>query len=190
MLSKIIAGLSLGLLLLSGCGPSGQTVPAVPSSSENSSSVTNQITTSIISGTSTLIINTTTTTNPANTVFGTASELMVKTSNKYSNLTLEIVIVPFDAGHHVVNVAGLMDARLWENPASSLNGKGQLLQEWKNVQLSLQDYFEDDFGKWVVLKFNNFTPKEVQTAFLEVTIVTNNTRLSWEGEMPLTPGAA
>lgn len=193
MLSKIMAGLSLLLLLLAGCGSSGQTITTVASSSGNSNPVTSQVTTSIIPGTNTLITNTsttTTTTTNTSTVFGTASELAVKTSNKYSNLTLEIVIVPFDANHHVVNLEGLMDARLWENPASSLNGKGQLLQEWKNVQLTLQDYFEDDFGKWVVLKFNNFTPKEVQTAYLEVTIVTNNTRLSWEGEMPLTPGAA
>ena len=172
MLSKIIAGLSLILLLLAGCGSSGQTITTVASSSGNSNPVTSQVITT------------------TNAVFGPASELLVKTSNKYSNLTLEIVIVPFDANHHVVNVEGLMDAKLWENPASSLNGKGQLLQEWKNVQLTLQDYFEDDFGKWVVLKFNNFTPKEVQTAYLEVTIVTGNTRLSWGGEMPLTPGAA
>jgi hypothetical protein len=183
MLSKIIAGFSLTVLLLAGCGSSEQTITTVPSSPEISNPVTSQVITNTIPATNPLITNT-------NAAFGPASELLVKTSNKYSNLTLEIVIVPFDANHHVVNVEGFMNAKLWENPASSLNGKGQLLQEWGNVQLSVQDYFEDDFGKWVVLKFKDFTPKEVQTAYLEVTIVTNNTSLIWEGEMPLTPGAA
>ena len=108
----------------------------------------------------------------------------------FSNTQLQVVAVLTDPDGNILNFDGVVTAHMWQNPDPTLLGKGDLLQQWEDIPLTEADHFEEDLGKWIAFDFDGFYPKEVQSVYLDVTLVTGGIVYQWEGKMPLTTEAA
>ena len=83
-------------------------------------------------------------------------------------------LTPKDADDKMVFTPGVVSAKLWlEQSFIGGGGKGDLIQEWSNIQITKDDY-NFIFGVTVRLEYKGFQPKEMQFGVLEVTLVTPN----------------
>jgi len=81
-------------------------------------------------------------------------------------------LTPKDAEDRMVETPGVISAKLWlEQSFLEGGGKGDLIQEWSNIQVTKDDYGWL-LGATIRLEYEVFQPQEMQFGILEVTLVT------------------
>ncbi|MBE9512948.1 MAG: hypothetical protein IMY77_02685 [Chloroflexi bacterium] len=83
---------------------------------------------------------------------------------------IEFNLTPKDAEDNVVETPGVVSAKLWLRLEYPEARKGNLVQEWSNIQVDKDDY---DWlsGASIRLEYKDFQPKG-QIGILEVTLET------------------
>ena len=84
---------------------------------------------------------------------------------------IEFDLTPKDAEDKMVETPGVVSAKLWLERPFPETGKGDLVQEWSNIQVTKDDY-DWLMGVTIRLEYKGFEPKEMQFGILEVTLVT------------------
>ncbi len=84
---------------------------------------------------------------------------------------IEFDLTPKDAQDKMVETPGVVSAKLWLKAPYPATGKGDLLQEWSNIQVTKDDY-DWLMGVTIRLEYKDFEPEEMQFGILEVTFVT------------------
>jgi hypothetical protein len=120
---------------------------------------------------------------------GTPEYLKVISARMYANTCMTVIAILSDAYGNVYNFDGVVSAYIWQNTDIATFGKGDLLQKWENVPVPLSGHFEQDIGKYLVFNFHDFAPRQVQSVWMDVTLVTGGKTLSYSNIMPLTMGA-
>jgi hypothetical protein len=85
---------------------------------------------------------------------------------------IELYLTPKDSKGERVDTEGVISAKLWlERSLLEGGGKGNLIQEWGDIQVKKDDY---DWigGATVHLEYKGFKPEQLQLGTLEVTLVT------------------
>jgi len=84
---------------------------------------------------------------------------------------IEFGLTPKDAEDKMVETPGVVSAKLWLERPFPETGKGDLVQEWSNIQVTKDDY-DWLMGVTIRLEYKGFEPKEMQFGILEVSLVT------------------
>jgi hypothetical protein len=84
---------------------------------------------------------------------------------------IEFDLTPKDIEDKMVETPGVVSAQLWLERPFPETGKGDLVQEWSNIQITKDDY-DWLMGVTVRLEYKGFEPEEMQFGILEVTLVT------------------
>jgi len=87
---------------------------------------------------------------------------------------IEFHLTPKDAQDKMVETPGVISAKLWLQvtpPPSYSPQKGNLIQEWSNIQVTKDDY-DWLMGATIRLEYKGFQPTNMQFGILEVTLVT------------------
>lgn len=85
---------------------------------------------------------------------------------------IEFDLTPKDAEDKMVETLGVVSAKLWlEKSFLEGGGKGDLVQEWSNIQVTKNDY-DWVWGVTIRLEYKGFEPEEMQFGIFEVTLVT------------------
>jgi hypothetical protein len=87
---------------------------------------------------------------------------------------LEFDFTPKDAEDEMVRTSGMVSAKLWLESLWE-GSKGDLIQEWSNIQITKDDY-DWLWGAAIRLEYRGFEPQEMQFGILEVTLVTPDDR--------------
>lgn len=84
---------------------------------------------------------------------------------------IEFQLQPKDAKDKMVETPCVVSAKLWfRQSLLEGGGKGDLIQEWSNIQITEDDY--DWWGATIRLEYMGFKPEEFDYGILEVTIIT------------------
>jgi hypothetical protein len=80
-------------------------------------------------------------------------------------------LTPKDIKDRMVETPGVVSAKLWLELSFPETGKGDLVQEWSDIQVTKGDY---DWltGVTIRLEYRAFQPKQYQFGILEVTLQT------------------
>ena len=84
---------------------------------------------------------------------------------------IEFHLTPKDAEDKMAETPGVVSAKLWLERQYPETGKGDLVQEWSNIQVTKDDY-DWLMGVTIRLEYKGFEPKEMQFGILEVSLVT------------------
>ena len=85
---------------------------------------------------------------------------------------LELYLTPKDEEGIIVQAPGVVSAKLWlERTFLEGGGKGDLVQEWNDIQVKKDDYYLW-LGAKIRLEYKGFRPKQMQFGILEVTFIT------------------
>jgi len=85
---------------------------------------------------------------------------------------IEFYLTPKDAEGRTVETAGMVSTKLWlERSFLEGGGKGELIQEWSDTQVTKDDY-DWLMGATIRLEYKGFQPKNMQFGILEITLIT------------------
>jgi hypothetical protein len=84
---------------------------------------------------------------------------------------IEFDLTPKDIEDKMVETQGVVSAQLWLERSFPETGKGDLVQEWSNIQI-VEDDYDWIMGVTIRLEYTGFEPEEMQFGILEVTLVT------------------
>jgi len=84
---------------------------------------------------------------------------------------IEFHLTPKDAEDKMVETPGVVSAKLWLQAQYPATGKGNLIQEWSDIQVTKGNY-DWLMGAKIRLEYKGFQPTQMQFGILEVTLTT------------------
>jgi len=88
---------------------------------------------------------------------------------------IEFDLTPKNAEDRMVETPGVVNAKLWLQAQYPATGKGNLVQEWSDIQVTKDDY-DWLMGVTVRLEYKGFQPEKMQFGILEVTFITPDSK--------------
>jgi hypothetical protein len=94
--------------------------------------------------------------------------------SKLSQVGIEVVLCTRDSKGLVIEVDCTVDVKLWLQESSDIKNKVLLVQQWKNIKITPQNY-EQYLGARVAFNYTEWRPTSInEYGILEITLTTSN----------------